>query len=94
LIDTLRVFVLRTLKGKSPFSADKNHIHHKLLSLGMSHKQVTLVLYLYSIGIVVLTFFMPKHTPNISFLVVGGIGIVLTQALFLIKKKKKKPVGA
>ena len=27
-IDTLRVFTVRLLSGKSPFSADRNHIHH------------------------------------------------------------------
>jgi hypothetical protein len=42
LIDTLRVFILRASKGRSPFSADKNHIHHKLLSLGLSHRQTSL----------------------------------------------------
>ena len=28
LIDTLSVFILRILRGNSPFKADKNHIHH------------------------------------------------------------------
>jgi UDP-GlcNAc:undecaprenyl-phosphate/decaprenyl-phosphate GlcNAc-1-phosphate transferase len=41
LVDTLRVFIIRILHKKSPFSADKNHIHHRLLVLGFSHKQAT-----------------------------------------------------
>ncbi|MGA1976516.1 MAG: MraY family glycosyltransferase [Bacteroidales bacterium] len=44
LFDTLRVFVIRILNGKSPFKADKQHIHHLLLSLGLSHIKVTAIL--------------------------------------------------
>ncbi|ATP57988.1 undecaprenyl-phosphate alpha-N-acetylglucosaminyl 1-phosphate transferase [Pedobacter ginsengisoli] len=44
VFDTLRVFTLRILRGTSPFTADSNHIHHRLLSLGLSHVQATLVL--------------------------------------------------
>ncbi|NNF86317.1 MAG: undecaprenyl/decaprenyl-phosphate alpha-N-acetylglucosaminyl 1-phosphate transferase, partial [Winogradskyella sp.] len=44
IMDTLRVFVLRIRDGRSPFSADRNHIHHRLLRLGMKHKQVALLL--------------------------------------------------
>lgn len=41
LFDTLRVFIMRISRGKSPFHPDKNHIHHKLLQLGLSHLQST-----------------------------------------------------
>jgi len=44
LFDTLRVFVSRMLKGKSPFKPDRNHIHHLLLDLGLSHMQATAIL--------------------------------------------------
>lgn len=41
LFDTLRVVGLRILSRRSPFSPDKNHIHHFLLDLGLSHKMIT-----------------------------------------------------
>ena len=44
LYDTVRVFVQRVLRGNSPFSPDKTHIHHLLLDLGMSHAKATAVL--------------------------------------------------
>jgi UDP-GlcNAc:undecaprenyl-phosphate GlcNAc-1-phosphate transferase len=44
VFDTLRVFLLRISKGKSPFEADRNHIHHRILKLGLSHVQATLCL--------------------------------------------------
>ena len=42
VFDTLRVFSLRIIKRRSPFSPDRNHIHHILLDLGLSHKQTTI----------------------------------------------------
>ncbi|WMJ72494.1 MraY family glycosyltransferase [Cytophagaceae bacterium ABcell3] len=36
ILDTLRVFVLRILSGVSPFSPDKNHIHHRLVDMGLT----------------------------------------------------------
>ena len=38
LFDTLRVVGLRILNRRSPFSPDRNHIHHFLLDLGLSHQ--------------------------------------------------------
>ncbi len=41
LLDTLRVFAIRIIQRKSPFSADKNHTHHRLLALGLNHRNAT-----------------------------------------------------
>ena len=41
IIDTLNVFIIRICNGKSPFVADKNHIHHSLLKLGLTHRRST-----------------------------------------------------
>lgn len=43
LMDTLRVFAIRILHGLSPFSADRNHIHHLLLDRGLSHRNITFI---------------------------------------------------
>lgn len=42
IVDTLRVFVIRILKGSSPFSPDRNHIHHVLAKFGLSNIQTIL----------------------------------------------------
>lgn len=44
VFDTLRVFTIRVLNKKSPFDADRNHIHHRILKMGLTHLQTTLVL--------------------------------------------------
>lgn len=42
--DTIRVFIIRAIKKKSPLKADKNHLHHKLVDLGLSHIKATSLL--------------------------------------------------
>src|ERR1700748_2290759 len=44
LLDTLRVFGIRIGHRRSPFSPDRNHIHHILLDRGLSHSTITLLL--------------------------------------------------
>ncbi|MBS3772226.1 MAG: undecaprenyl/decaprenyl-phosphate alpha-N-acetylglucosaminyl 1-phosphate transferase [Bacteroidales bacterium] len=41
LFDTARIFLLRTLRGKSPFNPDKQHVHHRLLYMNDSHLKTT-----------------------------------------------------
>ncbi|MBE7176972.1 MAG: undecaprenyl/decaprenyl-phosphate alpha-N-acetylglucosaminyl 1-phosphate transferase [Mucilaginibacter polytrichastri] len=49
LFDTFRVVVIRLSQGRSPFDADSNHIHHKLLRSGMSHPQIVITLVLFNV---------------------------------------------
>lgn len=44
VLDCVRVFLTRMQRGKSPFSADKSHIHHLLTTAGMNHKMAVSVL--------------------------------------------------
>ncbi len=43
--DTALAVVRRVLAGKSPFAADRGHVHHRLLALGFSHRTAVLILY-------------------------------------------------
>lgn len=45
ILDTLTVMAERIVKGGSPFKADKNHFHHKLMKLGLYHSESVLVIY-------------------------------------------------
>ena len=58
LFDTLRVFGLRILDRRSPFSPDRTHIHHFLLDLGFSHRMVTFTCVLINIAFIAMAFFM------------------------------------
>ena len=45
IIDTFWVIVRRLSSGRSPFSPDRGHIHHRLLDLGLSHRATVLLIY-------------------------------------------------
>ena len=47
--DLLMAVVRRTRAGMSPFAADKKHLHHRLLSVGHSHRQSVLIMYLWAV---------------------------------------------
>lgn len=62
VIDTLSVIIQRIIKGRSPFSADKNHLHHKIMNLGFYHSESVLLLYIWHASLVCMGFifrFMP-----------------------------------
>ena len=56
LLDTLRVFSVRLSKARSPFSPDRNHIHHLLLDRGLNHSQVTYVCFTLNALFIVLAY--------------------------------------
>lgn len=43
LVDTIRVFAIRIIRGRSPFTPDKNHVHHLLLDRGFNHSSIVLI---------------------------------------------------
>ncbi len=56
LLDTLRVFSIRIFRRRSPFSPDRNHIHHLLLDKGLSHRAITLILVGVNLSLVALVY--------------------------------------
>ena len=58
ILDTLSVMVQRVGEGRSPFSADKNHIHHKLLALGFDHHEAVMLIYGIQAGLFLLAYWM------------------------------------
>lgn len=56
LLDTLRVFGVRISKGRSPFSPDRNHIHHLLLDRGLNHRQVTITCLVMNVSFIALAY--------------------------------------
>ena len=88
LIDTLRIFVYRTVKGVSPFEADRNHIHHTLLDTGLNHRGVSLTLYGANLFIIALAIACRNMSPTVSFVLIFVIAAALAQIPFFFKKKK------
>ena len=51
LADTAHAFLRRAVKGKNPFSPDREHFHHKLVDRGFSHKEASLLLSIISLAL-------------------------------------------
>lgn len=58
ILDTTSVMVQRIADGRSPFSADKNHIHHKLLALGFQQHEAVMLIYVIQATLFVIAYFM------------------------------------
>lgn len=71
IYDTIRVFAVRIISGKSPFQADRNHIHHLLLRLGFSHLKITMILGLTTILLIIIS------------LLAQGLGILFLSIIIL-----------
>jgi UDP-GlcNAc:undecaprenyl-phosphate GlcNAc-1-phosphate transferase len=69
LLDTLRVFGIRILHRRSPFSPDRNHIHHLLLDRGFSHRAITLTLVAVNFVAIVAVFL--GRSLNVTYLLAG-----------------------
>jgi len=91
LYDTLRVFLWRMLRGKSPFSPDRNHIHHRLLELGHSHMKSSGIIVLTNVAFIVFLYFAhDKFNSFVLLLTVLGSAALLSYIPSIILKKRSK----
>jgi len=81
VLDTLFVMGKRISEGRSPFAADKNHLHHRLLSLGMAHYEAVSVIYLSQLAFLVLAFMLRYQSDTVVLLsylgLTGGLLAIL-----------------
>jgi len=89
LLDTLRVFSVRIAKGRSPFSPDRNHIHHLLLDRGLNHSQVTHVCLVMNICFIALAYFGRSIGSTILLTSMVATSYAL---IGVLKYLKKRPV--
>lgn len=95
LVDTLRVFAIRIMKGRSPFSPDRNHVHHLLLDRGFGHAGVTLTCLLANI-IIVAAVYMCRSLGNTiiigimfsaAFLIMGILYFTLPKRKMVLRRR-------
>jgi UDP-GlcNAc:undecaprenyl-phosphate GlcNAc-1-phosphate transferase len=78
IIDAFWIIVRRVHAGRSPFSPDRGHLHHRLLDLGLSHRQTVMLIYAICIGLGVLSLVLSGASQVYAFLgVFVGIGLLL-----------------
>ncbi|MFN4144382.1 MAG: MraY family glycosyltransferase [Runella sp.] len=93
IFDTLRVFLVRILNKRSPFKADRNHMHHILLDNGLSHFQTSATLWGVTIFNLVGYFITYPYITNTQalFILVGLFFLYLMAGYFLkVRAVKKK----
>lgn len=86
LLDLLLAWVRRTLNGQHPFTADKQHLHHRLLARGHSHWGAVLLMYgwtaVVSVGLVVIAL---TAQPTAVWVVAGGLLTVLALTIWPVR---------
>ncbi len=80
IIDTFWIIVRRVSQGRSPFTPDRSHIHHRLLDLGLSHRQTVLAIYGICAALAVLALVLTGATQLYAFL---GVFVASGLVLFL-----------
>lgn len=83
LFDLLRVFTVRIKQGRSPFDADSNHIHHRLLRLGLDHKEATIVLSILSMVVIGFAFVFSSLEIHLHLAVTVVLGALIYLSPFL-----------
>ena len=88
VFDTLRVFALRIWSGRSPFSPDKNHIHHLLTNNGWNHSIAAKILCAVHAIVLILGYFLKDISQ------IGGLMILFAMMLLtvFIFKKMRVPI--
>lgn len=95
LADFSLAVLRRVSAGKSPFTADRKHLHHRLLDMGHSHVQAVLILYTWSavVSVGFLLFFIVKpYAIAIVFLIVGTLVSAVLTLLPLTQRQKVEQI--
>lgn len=93
IIDTLNVIIVRLWNKKSPFEADKNHIHHKLLKLDLTHRRSSFYIICYYMAIVIITYCLRHINVNLLLLIIlflGFLGAYIPDIIFMMRNNKLK----
>lgn len=89
LFDTMRVMAARIRKHQSPFTADKNHLHHLLLRIGLPHVQVTCVLLCLTVGSIAIGWSLRNLANGYLTAIIFVYCTLYTWIIWLLVKRKE-----
>lgn len=81
IADTLLAIVRRTLRGRPIFSADREHIHHKLLAMGLTQRRAVLALYGVCLVFAGVALVLNYAQGNAQLLVLSAAAVAIVAAL-------------
>ena len=90
VLDSLRVYRKRIKSGVSPFKADKSHLHHLFLLLGISHKLTTLFIIASSILLLLFSVILINYFSLTLVLIFGAIFFLWFTSILTINKNVKE----
>ena len=90
LFDTMRVMITRVKKRLSPFSPDRNHIHHLLLKIGLRHRQVSFILMIETVLFIALGILGRNWNITILVAVALILKTAITFGLWEVMAKKSR----
>ncbi len=94
LFDSLRVFILRILQGKSPFKADRQHLHHRLLQLKFTHLQATGILISVNLFFIVLSYLLRQIGIVWLMAVIVGLACMMSYILVsVVRIRDRKAIN-
>lgn len=94
IFDTLRVIIIRLRQGKSPFEADRNHMHHVLLDNGFSHKKASLLLGALNLGVIILYMMLSRDLKSVEMSLAMIVIFVAVGLLFEALRRKAVKKGS
>jgi UDP-GlcNAc:undecaprenyl-phosphate/decaprenyl-phosphate GlcNAc-1-phosphate transferase len=87
MLDLVLAVVRRTRAGRSPFAPDKQHLHHRLLEIGHSHRRAVLIMYLWAALVAFGTVLVSLYSSKIwTWVAVGAMAAVTVGLTFLLPK--------
>jgi len=89
-LDTIAVMGQRLAKGRSPFIGDRNHVHHKLLALGLSHYEAVIVIYGIQAVMVGLAYLLRWQSDGVILTIYGAFAMAMF-ALFVATERRRVP---
>jgi UDP-GlcNAc:undecaprenyl-phosphate GlcNAc-1-phosphate transferase len=87
VIDTALVMATRLREGRSPFSPDRNHIHHRLLARGLSHREAVAAIYLAQTMLVVSAIILRNHSDVIILSVYVAVCLACAMLYFVLRRR-------
>jgi O-antigen ligase len=95
VFDTLRVMFTRIIRGRSPFSPDKTHLHHMFIDLGFSHVGTTISILSLNFMVVVLWYisYLIGAPEELQFFIVITMGLLITVVFYTFAEKQLKNNG-
>jgi UDP-GlcNAc:undecaprenyl-phosphate/decaprenyl-phosphate GlcNAc-1-phosphate transferase len=91
MYDTLRVILVRLSKRKSPFKPDNNHLHHRMLKLGFSHRQIAIILSVMTLLLTAIAYFINKWEIHYFLAAILIMASLLLPFLRLWRKLRPMP---